>query len=79
MQPAGRARCDIGFGAWVSLGNKGPDARKTEAEAWRALGVTHLTVNSAFHSPNINHVASPAQTIDEHIALLERYRDAVMT
>lgn len=77
-EQAGRARNEVGFGAWVSLGNKTPDQWEAEAEAWRALGVTHLTINTAFHSPYFNHVASPVASVDEHLALLEQYRDAVM-
>jgi probable F420-dependent oxidoreductase len=74
---AGRRREDIAFGAWVSLGGKTPDQWADEAAAWRALGVTHLTVNTEFHDPP-RHIASSAQTVDEHLVLFEQYRDAVM-
>ena len=72
---AGRDPTAVGLEAWVSLGGLEPDEWATEAEAWRRLGMTHLTVNTEFTSGR--HTASAAKTVDEHVALLERYRDAV--
>ncbi len=73
---AGRSRAEIGLEAWVSLGGREPDAWAAEAAAWRALGFTHLTVSLDYGATG--HVPATAQTIDEHIALLRQYRDAVM-
>ena len=72
---AGRDAGAVGLEAWVSLGGLEPDDWAAEAEAWRALGMTHLTVNTEFTSGR--HRATPARTVDEHVAFLERYRDAV--
>jgi probable F420-dependent oxidoreductase len=74
---AGRDPADIGLEAWVSLGGLEPDAWAAEAAAWRELGMTHLTVNTEFTSDH--HRATTAQTVDEHIAVLERYQAAVST
>ena len=73
---AGRSRTEIGLEAWVSLGGREPDVWVAEAAAWRALGFTHLTVTLDYGATG--HVPATAQTIDEHIALLRQYRDAVM-
>ncbi len=71
----GRDPGAIGLEAWVSLGGLKTDDWAAEAEAWRELGMTHLTVNTEFTSGR--HQAAPATTVDEHVALLERYRDVV--
>ena len=71
----GRDPSSVGLEAWVSLGGLEPHDWAMEAEAWRGLGMTHLTVNTEFTSGR--HRASPARTVDEHVAFLERYRDAV--
>jgi probable F420-dependent oxidoreductase len=71
----GRDPHAVGLEAWVSVGGLAPDDWAAQAEAWRGLGMTHLTVNTEF---NVRpHRASIATTVDEHIALLERYQDVV--
>jgi probable F420-dependent oxidoreductase len=71
----GRDPNAIGLEAWVSLGGLESDDWAAQAEAWHGMGMTHLTANTEFDvSP---HRASSARTVDEHIALLERYRDIV--
>lgn len=65
----------VGLEAWVSLGGLEPGQWASEVEAWRAVGMTHLTVNTEFTAGR--HRAAGATTIDQHIALLEQYRDAV--
>jgi probable F420-dependent oxidoreductase len=72
---AGRDPAAIGLEAWVSLGGLKPDEWVAEAEAWRQLGMTHLTVNTEFTADH--HQATTARTVDEHVAFLERYRDVV--
>jgi probable F420-dependent oxidoreductase len=72
---AGRDPEAVGLEAWVSLGGLNPDDWRAEAEAWRQLGMTHLTVNTELTV--LHHHAASARTVDEHIALLEQYRDVV--
>jgi alkanesulfonate monooxygenase SsuD/methylene tetrahydromethanopterin reductase-like flavin-dependent oxidoreductase (luciferase family) len=72
---AGRDPDAVGLEVWVSLGGLEPDDWAAETEAWRRLGMTHLTVNTEFTSSR--HRATAATTVDEHIALLEQYRDAI--
>jgi alkanesulfonate monooxygenase SsuD/methylene tetrahydromethanopterin reductase-like flavin-dependent oxidoreductase (luciferase family) len=72
---AGHDPSAVGMEVWVSLGGLTPDDWAAEAEAWRRLGMTHLTVNTEFTAGR--HRASDATTVDEHIALLEQYRHVV--
>lgn len=71
----GRDPDAIGLEVWVSLGGLTFLDWAAEADAWRALGLTHLTVNTEFISAR--HRASEARTVAEHLTLLEQYRDAV--
>lgn len=72
---AGRDPGTVGLEAWVSLGGRAEDQWVADAEGWHALGATHLTVNTEYalgmHQP------SDATTVDEHLRVLERYRDVV--
>jgi alkanesulfonate monooxygenase SsuD/methylene tetrahydromethanopterin reductase-like flavin-dependent oxidoreductase (luciferase family) len=72
---AGRDPDAVGLEVWVSLGGLAPEEWAEEAEAWRRLGMTHLTVNTEFTSSR--HRATPAKTMGEHVALLEQYREVV--
>jgi probable F420-dependent oxidoreductase len=72
---AGRDPMAIGLESWVSLGGLTPDDWAREAAAWRALGMTHLTVNTEF--TGLHHLASDVHGVEEHVALLRRYKDAV--
>jgi probable F420-dependent oxidoreductase len=75
---AGRDPAGIGLGAWVSLGGLAPEEWAAEADLWRQLGMTHLTVNTEFTCASCgNHQATAARTVDEHIAYLEQYREVI--
>jgi probable F420-dependent oxidoreductase len=65
---AGRDPDAIGIEARVSIGGKNPDDWAREVEGWRAIGATHLTVNTmkaGLHSPQ------------EHIDAIRRFKEAV--
>ena len=72
---AGRDPDAVGLEVGVSLGGLAPDDWAAEVKAWRCLGMTHLTVNTEFTSSR--HRATGAKTMNEHVALLEQYRDVV--
>lgn len=74
-QGAGRDPASIGLEAWVSVGGLAPEDWVLEAEGWRMLGAHYVAVNTEFTSGR--HRASDATTVDEHLRLLERYRDVV--
>lgn len=65
---AGRDPASIGVEARVSIANGSPDDWRRAAEGWAALGATHLGVNTMKAG-----LASP----QEHIAAIERFKDAV--
>jgi len=65
---AGRDPGRIGFEARVSIGGKNPDDWAREVEGWRALGATHLTVNTMKAGLN-----APR----EHIDAIRRFKEAV--
>jgi probable F420-dependent oxidoreductase len=73
---AGRDPDSIGLEAWVSLGGLTPEDWAAQAADWRAMGATHVAVNTEFTSGS-HHGVADAATVDAHIRLLEQYRDAV--
>ena len=43
---AGRAPETIGIESWITIAGKAPDTWRSEAEAWKGIGATHLSVNT---------------------------------
>ena len=72
---AGRSADAVGLDAWVSMGGTAPEDWRAEVEGWRALGVTYLTVNTAFG--RMHHTPIAEDTLDAHIDAVRRYREAV--
>jgi len=65
---AGRDPSAIGFEARVSIAGTTPDEWARQVEGWRAIGATHLSVNTmkaGLHSPQ------------EHIDAIRRFKEAV--
>ena len=54
----GRKEGDIGIDAWMSMGGRTPGEWRQEVEAWRRLGVTHITLNTAFERRHHAHVTA---------------------
>ncbi len=65
---AGRDPATIGFEARVSIAGATPDEWARQVEGWRAIGATHLTVNTMKAGLN-----SP----QEHIDAIRRFTEAV--
>lgn len=74
-QKAGRNSDDIGLDAWVSMGGGTPDDWHAEAAAWKELGASHITLNTAFKTRH--HQRIIGTSLAEHLAAIEAYRDAV--
>ncbi len=72
---AGQNPDDIGLDAWVSMGDATPDDWHAEAAAWKELGATHLTLNTAFKTRHHRRIAGAS--LEEHLIAIESYRDAV--
>ena len=65
---AGRDPASIGIEGRISFAEGTPDDWRREAEAWRALGATHLSVNT---------MRAGLQTPDEHINAIRRFKQAI--
>ena len=72
---AGRDPASVGLEVWVSMGLGGEAEWRAEAAAWKALGVTHLTLNNWFGRYHHKRIAE--RSLKAHLASLERYRKAV--
>jgi probable F420-dependent oxidoreductase len=72
---AGRDPTAIGLEVWVSTGEGGPDDWRREFSAWKALGVTHVTVNSTYARGPHKRIAG--RTVAAHMEAMRQYRSAV--
>ncbi len=71
----GRDRTDIGIDSWVSMGGSNRADWRKEVAAWKELGVSHLTLNTAFHVGHHKRIAGTS--LAEHIAAIGRYIESV--
>ncbi len=65
---AGRNPADIGLEARINVADGSPDAWAQQAEAWRGLGATHLSVNT---------MSADLSTPDAHIQAIRQFKDAI--
>lgn len=72
---AGRDPSSVGLEVWVSTGAGGPDDWRKELQAWKALGVTHVTVNSTYARGPHKRIAG--RTVVDHLDAMKQYRAAV--
>ena len=71
---AGRKKEAVGLSVWVSAVDDEASWRK-EIAAWKALGVTHVTLNNTF--ARYYHRRIPGRSTADHMAAIKRYRSAV--
>jgi len=72
---AGRADDAVGVDAWVSVGAGTPDDWRAEVQAWRSLGVSHVTMNTTF--ARFHHVPLAERSFDAHVDAARRWYAAV--
>jgi probable F420-dependent oxidoreductase len=72
---AGRNPESIGIEVWVSTGSGTPDDWRKELLAWKAAGVTHITMNGTYSRNHHRRVAG--RSMAAHLAAMQQYRDAV--
>jgi alkanesulfonate monooxygenase SsuD/methylene tetrahydromethanopterin reductase-like flavin-dependent oxidoreductase (luciferase family) len=65
---AGRDPSTIGIEGRIAMAGQTPDIWAKEARAWQALGATHLSVNT---------MRAGLRSPTEHIAAIQRFKDAV--
>jgi probable F420-dependent oxidoreductase len=71
---AGRDPKSLGIGVWVSAVGDETSWRE-ELTAWKAAGVTHITLNNVYG--RYHHKRIEGRTVTDHIAAMKRYRAAV--
>jgi probable F420-dependent oxidoreductase len=71
----GRREGDIGIDAWMSMGGRGPRQWRQEVEAWRHLGITHITLNTAFERRH--HKRIDGRSTNAHIAAACHFYESV--
>ncbi len=71
----GRDPATVGIEIWTSVAEGGPEDWRAEAKFWKEAGVTHITVNNA--RQRTHHKRIEGRSFADHIAGIERYRDAV--
>ena len=64
---AGRDIASIGLEGWVSASIGGPDDWAKEAEDWKALGATHVSLNT---------MRAELATPNDHINAIQQFKDA---
>jgi hypothetical protein len=67
---AGRDPADIGMETRINMADGPPDVWAQQAEAWRGLGATHLSVNT---------MHAELRTPAAHIQAIRQFKDAVGT
>ena len=68
VQAAGRAREDIGIETWITIADTSPEQWAAQATAWKALGASHIGVNT---------MGAGLATPDDHVKAIERFKEAV--
>jgi alkanesulfonate monooxygenase SsuD/methylene tetrahydromethanopterin reductase-like flavin-dependent oxidoreductase (luciferase family) len=65
---AGRNPASIGLESWITIAGKTPETWRAEAQAWKALGATHLSVNT---------MRAGLDSPEAHIEAIGRFREIV--
>ncbi len=72
---AGRDPSAVGIEVWVSTAEGGPDDWRKALQYWKAAGVTHITLNSAYGQPPHRRIAG--RSMADHLAAMREYHAAV--
>jgi probable F420-dependent oxidoreductase len=75
VQAADRDVEDIGMDAWVSMGGLKPEDWREEVEGWKALGVSHITLNTAFE--RMHHQPISGNSLQDHLEAIRSYYETV--
>ena len=75
VKAEGRDPASVGLEVWVSTGAGGPDDWRRDFQGWKALGVTHVTLNSTYaRGP---HKRIPGRTLADHMTAMTSWHAAV--
>ena len=75
VEAEGRKRSEVGIDAWVSMEGLNAEQWRGELVAWRDLGATHVTLNTAFDFDH-HHPIKGSSFVD-HAQAVEKYYAAV--
>ena len=75
IEAEGRDPQSVGIEVWTSCGRGGEAEWRTEAAFWKAAGISHLCLTTAFHKRHF--YRSGEQHLGDHLTAIRRYREAV--
>jgi len=75
VEQAGRDPSPVAIEVWVSTAEGGPTEWREELAYWKAAGVTHVTLNSAYGRPPHRRIAG--KTMRDHLESMKQYHAAV--
>jgi probable F420-dependent oxidoreductase len=75
VEQAGRDPSAVGVEVWVSTAEGGPTEWREELAFWKATGVTHVTLNSAYGRPPHRRIAG--NTMRDHLEAMKQYHAVV--
>jgi len=75
VKAEGRDPSAVGLEVWVSTAEGNEKNWRTEFQAWKDLGVTHVTLNSVYGRYHHHRIAG--RSMAEHLSAMKRYKDAV--
>lgn len=75
VKAEGRDPAAVGIEVWVSTGEGGPDEWRGTFEQWKALGVTHITLNNTYARGPHKRIAG--RTLEAHMQAMRAWHAAV--
>jgi hypothetical protein len=75
IEAEGRDPASVGIEVWTSCGNGDEADWRAEAMFWKAAGVTHLCLTTAFHKRHSHR--SGTEHLGDHLTAIRRYREAI--
>ena len=75
VEAEGRDPASVGLEVWTSAGEGTPDDWRAEFKAWKALGVTHITLNNTFTRGVRKRLEG--RTMQAHLDAMQAYFEAV--
>jgi hypothetical protein len=75
IEAEGRDPRSVGIEVWTSCGHGGAAEWRAEVAFWKAAGVSHLCLTTAFHKRHF--YRRDENRLSDHLTAIRRYHDAV--